>query len=221
MGSIGYRLFLAAAASACAIAPRAASAAETSNIYYSLNSLYGSTFDHRHIRDVGAAWEQPLKGGYSAVARFRYLKVSQDAWNEDERDDNVYANIFPATYRLLSFQSALRRHPWEWMPGFFTEAMLGYKHIEGENRDASPGWAFDGFSGGTGTDTESFSNHAFETGVGFGYLWELKRMRFALGFVFGPELLVRNSVSVDGAKSTSSEIVDLLRFNQFEVGLAF
>jgi hypothetical protein len=220
MGWIRFHLLLAAASVlGAATGHCSASAAETPNVYYSLNSLYGTAFDHRHVRDAGAAWEMPLRRGYTAVTRFHYLQVEQDPWNEQERDDNVYANTFPATYRLLGFQAALRRHPWEWMPGFYAEAMMGYKKIDGENPDRSPGFGWGDIM--PFSEMETFSNHAFETGIGFGYLWELKRMRFTLGFVFGPELLLRNSVSFDGKRASSSEIVDLLRFNQFEVGLGF
>jgi hypothetical protein len=160
--------------------------------------------DRQHIRDFSAAFEMPVGRGVSAVARGRYLRVKQDQHDENERRDNVYATTFPSRYRLLGFQSALRMRPWDWMEGFFSEALFGYKNIRGVDLDAA-----------------SFDNHAFEAAVGFGYIWEAKRMRFALGFAFGPEFLFRNNTFADGSRQSSGEILDLLRFNQFEVGYAF
>jgi hypothetical protein len=160
----------------------------------------------------------PLGKTWTAVARFRYLNVEQEEWNERERADNVYANAFPSEYRVLGFQSALRRHPWEWMPGFFAEAVLGYKRITGSSQAASgtfmSGPAF-------GSSIASYTNHAFETAIGFGYLWEFQRLRIALGYAFGPEFLFRNSRYEDGTTRTSSEALELLRFNQLEAGFAF
>jgi hypothetical protein len=193
--------------------------AESPKLYLSLNSLYGMAADRHHVRDFGAAWEAPVGGGFTAVARSRYLRVEQRESGEVERKDNVYANTFPSTYRIWGFQGALRRHPLEWMPGFFSEALLGYKYIHGANPEATPGWSMDGFTIGPGVG--AYSNHAFEAALGFGYLWEVKRMRFALGFAFGPEFLYRESALADGSRQSSGEILDLLRFNQFEAGFAF
>ena len=192
---------------------------ETSQLYLSLNSLYGTADDRKHIQDYGAAWETPVAEGLTAVARGRYLWVKQKEWHEDERKDNVYANGFPATYTVLGFQAALRLRPWEWMPGFFTEALLGYKHIDGRFPEAS--WNLFEPVGGGNAEADAFANHALETAVGFGYLWEWKRLRGALGFAFGPEFLFRNSAYADGTRTSSSEVLDLLRFNQLEIGCAF
>ncbi|GEM_PF-4386841 len=192
--------------------------AESHKLYVSLNSLYGTASDGGHIRDFGAAWETPMAFDFTVVARFRYLSVKQEAWNEEDRNDNIYANTFPAAYRVLGFQASLRSHPWEWMPGFFSEALVGYKNITGGSSDASAGWAMDVFS--MGPKMSSFTNHAFESAIGFGYQWELGRLRFDLGFAFGPEFLFRNSVYADGTRQSSDEVVDMLRFNQFEIGVA-
>lgn len=195
--------------------------AEPPKVYLSLNSLYGMAADRKHVRDFGAAWEAPVGGGFTAVARMRYLRVVQpDGYGEvAERKDNIYANAFPSTYRIWGFQSALRRHPWEWMPGFFSEALLGYKYIRGADPRPSAGWSMDGIASGPGVG--GFTNQSFEAAVGFGYLWEMKRMRVALGFAFGPEFLFRESILADGTRQSSGEILDLLRFNQFEAGFAF
>jgi hypothetical protein len=195
-----------------------AAAAESPQVYYSLNSLYGMASDRRHIMDVGAAWEMPAGKGFTAVTRARYLRVKQEVYAEDERKDNIYANTFPSTYRVLGIQTALRLHPWEWMPGFFSEALLGYKNITGGDWEPAPGEYFDE---SFGDGIVSYENHALETAIGFGYLWEMKRMRFALGFAFGPEFLFRDSRLESGDRRTSVEVLDLLRFNQFEIGLAF
>ena len=192
---------------------------ETSQLYLSINSLYGTADDRKHIQDFGAAWEAPVADGLTAVARGRYLWVKQQEWHEDERKDNVYANGFPATYTVLGFQAALRLRPWEWMPGFFTEALLGYKSIIGRFPEASLGWSMDQWD--AGPDADAFANHALETAVGFGYLWEWKRLRGALGFAFGPEFLFRDSEYADGTRASSFEVLDLLRFNQLEIGYAF
>lgn len=190
-------------------------------VYLSLNSLYGMAVDRKHVRDFGAAWETPVGRGFTAVARSHYLRVEQpeDFGELDERKDNVYANTFPSTYRIWGFQGALRRYPWEWMPGFFSEALLGYKYIRGADPLPSKGWSMDGFTSGPGVG--AFTNQAFEAAVGFGYLWEAKRMRVALGFAFGPEFLFRESILADGTTQSSGEILDLLRFNQLEAGFAF
>lgn len=195
--------------------------ADAPKVYLSLNSLYGMAADRKHVRDFGAAWEAPLGGGYTAVARTRFLRVEQpdDPGKETERKDNVYANTFPSTYRIWGFQGALRRHPWEWMPGFFSEALLGYKYIRGGDPHPYPGWSVDGLTGEPGVG--AFANHAFEAAVGFGYAWEVKRMRVALGFAFGPEFLYRRSTLADGSRRASGDVLDLLRFNQFEAGFAF
>ena len=194
--------------------------AESPKLYLGLNSLYGMAADRKHVRDFGAALEAPVGGGFTAVARTRYLRVEQAGYeHEDERKDNVYANTFPSTYRVWGFQGALRRHPWEWMPGFFSEALLGYKYIRGANPQPFPGWSMDGNT--IGPDVGAFTNHAIEAAGGFGYLWEVKRMRVALGFAFGPELLFRESTLADGLRQSSGEILDLLRFNHLEAGFAF
>jgi hypothetical protein len=211
--------FYALAIPTLLLIPSARAGDETSQVYLSLNSLYGTAQDRQHIKDFGAAWEMPVGRNFTAVARARYLWVKQDDWDEEERKDNVYANGFPATYTIIGFQAALRRHPWEWMPGFFAEALLGYKQILGAYPDAAQAMAMDGWS--RGPDTQSFANHALETAVGFGYLWEMRRLRVALGFAFGPEFLFRNSVLADGARESSSEVLDLLHFNQLEIGYAF
>lgn len=195
--------------------------AEPPKVYLSLNSLYGMAADRKHVRDFGAAWEAPVGGGFTAVARTRFLRVEQpdDHGKETERKDNVYANTFPSTYRIWGFQGALRRHPWEWMPGFFSEALLGYKHIRGTDPHPTIGWSMDGITGGPRVG--SFTNHAFEAAVGFGYSWEVKRMRVALGFAFGPEFLLRQSTLADGSRRSSGDVLELLRFNQLEAGFAF
>jgi hypothetical protein len=105
------------------------------------------------------------------------------------------------------------------MPGFFSEALLGYKYIRGSNPEPSHWWSMHGIA--VGPDVADFANHAFEAAVGFGYLWEVKRMRVALGFAFGPEFLFRESTLADGSRQSSGDILDLLRFNQFEAGFAF
>jgi hypothetical protein len=191
---------------------------ERPQVYLSLNSLYGTASDRRHIRDFGGACEMPVGKTWTAVARFRYLNVEQEEWNERERADNVYANTFPSEYRVLGFQSALRRHPWEWMPGFFAEAVLGYKLITGGS-EAESGTFMSGPA--FGSNVASYTNHAFETAIGFGYLWEFKRLRVALGYAFGPEFLFRNSRHEDGTTQASSEALELLRFNHLEAGFAF
>ena len=195
--------------------------AESPKLYLSLNSLYGMAADRQHIRDFGAAYEAPLGGGFTAVARARFLRVEQpdDYAKENERKDNVYANTYPSTYRVWGFQGALRLHPWEWMPGFFSEALLGYKQIRGTDPHPTPAWSMDGITGGPGV--ADFTNHAFEAAMGFGYSWEVKRMRLALGFAFGPEFLFRRSTLADGSRQSSGDVMDLLRFNQFEAGFAF
>jgi hypothetical protein len=200
------------------IAP-ASSPAEPAQAYFSLNSLYGMAADRQHIRDFGAAFEMPMGRGVSAVARGRYLRVKQEPWNETERRDNVYADMFPSRYQIAGVQAALRLRPWEWMEGFFSEALLGYKQIRGGDPEPRPVPSFEGYTGAPGV--ASFTNHAFEAALGFGYMWEMKRMRVALGFAFGPEFLVRNDKLTDGSSRSTGEILDLLRFNQFEVGYAF
>ncbi|MEO6094450.1 MAG: hypothetical protein ABIW76_01820 [Fibrobacteria bacterium] len=191
---------------------------ERPKVYCSLVSLYGTASDRRHIRDFGGAFEMPAGETWTAVARFRYLNVEQEEWNEQERGDNVYANSFPSEYRVLGFQAALRRHPWEWMPGFFAEALLGYKRISGGATSAMETF-MDGPAFGSNVTT--YTNHALETAIGFGYLWEMKRLRIALGYAFGPEFLFRNSRYNDGTTQASSELLELLRFNQLEVGYSF
>lgn len=191
---------------------------ERPKAYCSLTSLYGTASDRRHIRDFSGAYEMPVGGSWTALARFRYLNVEQEEWNERERADNIYANTFPSEYRVLGFQAALRRHPWEWMPGFFAEAVLGYKRITG-GAEAGTGTYMNGPA--FGSNAASYTNHAFETAIGFGYLWEVKRLRVALGYAFGPEFLFRNSVYTDGTTGGSSEVLELLRFNQLEIGYAF
>ena len=62
----------------------------------------------------------------------------------------------------MAFQGALRRLPWEWVPGFHAEAVLGYKRIDGEARGSTKPRDF-AFSNGNGL--EFFTNHAFETGA--------------------------------------------------------
>ena len=191
--------------------------ADSPNVWLSLNSLYGTAADQRHVRDLGAAWEQPLGKGFSLVNRFHYLKVRQDPLAERKRSDNVYANSFPSRYRLLGFQAALRRHPWEWMPGFFCEALAGYKRIDGGYAEADGEESYFRWVSGE----ESFLNQGFEIAAGFGYLWEWKRMRLSLGFKFGPEWLFRSSVYGDGSRIAGMDVLEFLRFNDLEAGIAF
>jgi hypothetical protein len=193
--------------------------AEAPGLSFSLPSLYGSVSDYKHIRDVGAAWEIPVRESASAILRIRYLRLEQDEWPEDERGDNIYANVFPSTYRVLGFQTALRRYPWEWMPGFYSEALLGYKRITGKShRYPSLAWFENGVPE---SEIRSFANDAFEAALGFGYQWRLKRMRTTLGFAFGPELIYRSSRLAGGGREAAREFTDMLRFNQLEMGLAF
>jgi hypothetical protein len=192
-------------------------------VYLALNSLYSSVTEHRNIRDIGLAWEQPILGSLSIILRYRYLRLRQDAWNEKERNDNVYASTYPASYRISGFQAALRRYPWEWMPGFYAEALIGYKRISGRENDWSggPSTGHIGPEGlYLGSEIAAFENDAYESAIGAGYQWKFKRLRITLGLAFGPELLIRNDRAFDGGRESSHDFTGLLRFNHLEAGIA-
>lgn len=189
------------------------------NVYADLRSAYGTALDRSHVLGYGAALEAPLGEGISAVARGRFLRVDQPAWGEEKRSEDAYTDAFPARYRVYGVQAALRAYPWEWLPGFFAEALLGYKRITGFIPNASPGWAADGWV--SGPDIESFSNQAYEAAIGYGYRWSWGPMRASLGFAFGPEIVLRTSRFAGDGGRRATDVSDLLRFNALELGCAF
>lgn len=186
-------------------------------IYLDLRSAYRTALERPSVLGYGGTLEAPLKEGITAVARARYLRVDQRDWDEEERGEDAYVDAFSAAYQVYAFQAALRIYPWEWLPGFFSEALMGYKRIISGTPAASPGWS----EWVTEPGVPSFENHAYEAALGYGYRWSWGPLRASLGFAFGPELVFRTSRLAGGDVRTVRDFSDLLRFNALEIGCGF
>jgi hypothetical protein len=187
--------------------------------YIDMPSVWNSAVDRGHTRAFGFGLEVPWGERYAAIARAHSLHVRQGPYEELDRADAFYASGNPQTFWMWGFQAAGRAYPWEWLPGFFAEAIGGYKGAVGRNPDASPG------GGGEVTrpaEVRSFKTQAYSVGAGFGYRWIWGPSRIALGFAFGPEWVFRKGKDADGGFRTQRDMGDdLLRFNSLELGFAF
>jgi hypothetical protein len=178
-------------------------AAAGPNLYYDVGSAYRTLHKVYHASAWGGAVEIPWGEKLSWVARARYLQVAQDPWQDANMAEDFYAEGYPARYRLAGAQASLRVFPWEWMPGFFAEGLLGGKRIEG---------SFETRQGFADPYAESYTTYALETAVGAGYRWSWGPLRTSVGLAFGPEFVFR------GGRQT--DYTDLLRFNALEIGCA-
>ena len=187
---------------------------ELPKFYFSLNSLYKTASDYRAHKEFGASIELAGFPQYYSTARL-------EIW-----DDKRYA----LREKGFGLQTSLRRYPSAEIPGFFGEALLGYKLLEGANPNAGPYHdcclGEGGFEGGK-PDAANYKNHYAEAGFGFGYRLNWSRVQFIASFIFGPQILFRNSTLWGGAEESAVELQPnelaggLLRFNQFEMGYAF
>ncbi len=180
-------------------------------IYLDLGSVYRSYQKEAHASGWGAAVEHPWREKLAWVVRGRYLSVAQDQWRDANLAEDFYAEGYPASYRMAGAQASLRIYPWEWMPGFFAEGLLGGKRITGTM--PGPGaMSYEPVGGELRYGYVSFTNYAVETAVGVGYRWSWSRLRIAAGLAFGPEFVFRGEGGTD--------YTDLLRFNALEIGCA-
>lgn len=199
---------------------------EPPEIYLSLNSLYGTAADFRHTADAGLTLEETAYG-FSYLARLHYRQAREDHRYSGDQDILI-GDLDYADMRSFGFQTALRRHPFEWMPGFFTEALIGYENIRARSRyepwNPPEEWdmSLEMYRNSIPYQVRSTQNHTVQTGAGFGYVWEFARARVSLGFVLGSEFLFRNSALATGKVERSHDMIgSLLRFNQLEMGYAF
>jgi hypothetical protein len=187
--------------------------------YIDLPAVWNSAVDRSHTRAFGVGLEIPWGERYAAIARARSLHVRLGPNEELDRADAVYALGNPQTFWMWEFQAAGRTYPWEWLPGFFAEALGVYKWAMGRNPDATPG------GGGEihrEAEVRSFTTRAYLVGAGFGYRWIWGPTRIVLGFAFGPEWVLREGKAADGGFRSGRDMGDdFMRFNSLEFGIGF
>lgn len=189
------------------------------SFYVDMPAAWSSAVDHAHTRAFGAGLEIPFAGRHAAVARGSFLHVKQTPWSQDDRSDRFFGMGIPLDYRLWMFQAAWRIYPWEWLPGFYAEALAGCKRGVGENPLAAPSVHSEIR---ISAEVRSFATWAWEGGIGFGYAWTWAPTRIVLGFAFGPEWIRRGGRDADGNEVHADDWdTSLLRFNSLELGLAF
>jgi hypothetical protein len=187
--------------------------------YIDIPAIWNSAVDRSHTRAFGIGVEIPWCERYAAIARAHSLHVRQGPYEDFDGAGAFYALGNPKTFWMWEFQASARTYPWEWLPGFFAEALGGYKWALGRNPDASSG-------SGAGihrpAEIRSFTTRAYAVGAGFGYRWIWGPSRLVLGFAFGPEWVFREGKDADGGLRPQRDMGDdLLRFNSLEAGFGF
>jgi hypothetical protein len=182
---------------------------ESPRIYFGLTGLYETTRKFESTQDISIALETPLPAGNGWVNRLHF------------RTDRVEG----VKEKIMGIQTAIRRYPWDWLPGLFSELQLGYENIQGkyffvDNVSELP-WE----PARSHINTTSWSNHSVEPGIGLGYQWKRGPFCASLGLLFGPYLFIPNRTKV-GPYALHIDFYkyegrSLLRLNHFEIGFVF
>lgn len=188
----------------------------------SMLSLYGTAADYRRTLDLQAALEWPLSDRVSALGGFR--RSRQDA----KGTDGPYASAEHG----WGIEAALRRHPWEWMPGFFIQGVAAMRRSEARNPAHDPGaevWWPNRLDYGYDATVTRKVRTAYEGGVGYGYVWTFGRLSMELQGILGPsawkETVYATRREYDGSsvhhRQWASDWDSFLRFRDLRVGVRF
>jgi hypothetical protein len=149
-------------------------------LHASTLSLYGTAADYERTLDLRLALEWPLSDRNSAVAGLRRRTFRQASPEHGDGFDR----------EGWGFEAALRRHPWEWMPGFFVQGIMAWERSIARNLRPSdqpnriPHTVHVYYDG----TVRRIDRTAFEGGFGFGYAWTLGRVSLEWQGLFGPAI---------------------------------
>lgn len=188
----------------------------------SVLSLYGTASDYRRTLDFRAALEWPLSDRSSVLGGLR--RNRHDAKGAEG----------PDSYRESGWgiEAAFRRHPWEWMPGFFIQALAAMERSEARNPahdpDAQVWWPNNMAYGYDATLTHRV-RIVYEGGLGYGYAWSLGRLSMEWQGILGPrawsETAYATRAQSDGSRARfrqwAGDWDSFFRFRDLRIGVRF
>jgi hypothetical protein len=186
-------------------------------------SAYGMAADFDRAVDLGFALERPVSDRNSALLGIRHKTFMPASASDGDGFSRSSWGV----------EAAFRRHPWDWMPGFFFQALFALEAGRAENL------AYDPVPRGYQHALSAFSEldetvlrvdrRAYEGGLGYGYVWSLGRVAVELQGIFGPigreDTAHARWTRYDGATGQARQRTgwtgELIRFRDLRVGLVF